>query len=307
MKKIWLIMMVSILVLTGCGTNSHSEEETSNQTNNGVINPKITITTTIFPLYDMLSSIVNEDILVQLILPENADFHSYELTTQDFKTISESDYFFYISDTSEPFVKKFINSGDYETNFIEISDVETLKTKIESELYNQHGDLIDPHIWLSPKKSILILEAIESSLDSIAIEKDSIIDREKKQKYNVKLLEINDIYANFGKINNKKIVVNHDGYKYLELDYGIITYPIFGGDHHAEPSLTEINEIIKYVKSNDISNVYNEYNNNETSIIENIASQSGVEVLMLDNMTSSRESKNYYDRLVENIENMKRV
>ncbi len=83
-KKILLsisIILVSVL-LVGC----------TNDENNG----KLNVITTVFPSYDFVREVAEEEVNVELLMKPGTDFHTYEPTPQDIIAIEESDVFIYV-------------------------------------------------------------------------------------------------------------------------------------------------------------------------------------------------------------------
>ena len=196
MKKLISILVVTILILTGC----------KGEENNG----KPNIVTTVFPVTEMVKVVAGEDANISSIYPSGADVHNYELTSKDMAKIADSDLFFYISDSNEPFVHALEESGKYKTKFINISEHELFKNKVDKSLYgisddhthdndSEHVDgdeivLLYPHIWLSPKKLLLMLDVSNyETLEGKEIALDSVI------KLRNELIKLDKEYINFGK------------------------------------------------------------------------------------------------------------
>ena len=128
MKKLISILVVTILILTGC----------KGEENNG----KPNIVTTVFPVTEIVKVVAGEDANISSIYPSGADVHNYELTSKDMAKIADSDLFFYISESNEPFVHALEESGKYKTKFINISEHELFKNKVISEMFKKYNPLI---------------------------------------------------------------------------------------------------------------------------------------------------------------------
>ena len=82
MKKRFVLILLAILLLSGCGPLQEKTE-------------KIQIVATIFPLYDFAREIAGEDAEVKMLLKPGAEVHSYEPTPQDIIAIQNCDVFLY--------------------------------------------------------------------------------------------------------------------------------------------------------------------------------------------------------------------
>ena len=80
MKKRFVLILLAILLLSGCGPLQEKTE-------------KIQIVATIFPLYDFAREIAGEDAEVKMLLKPGAEVHSYEPTPQDIIAIQNCDVF----------------------------------------------------------------------------------------------------------------------------------------------------------------------------------------------------------------------
>ena len=83
MKKRFVLILLAILLLSGCGPLQEKTE-------------KIQIVATIFPLYDFAREIAGEDAEVKMLLTPGAEVHSYEPTPQHIIAIQNCDVFLYI-------------------------------------------------------------------------------------------------------------------------------------------------------------------------------------------------------------------
>ncbi|MGN0346248.1 MAG: metal ABC transporter solute-binding protein, Zn/Mn family, partial [Lachnospiraceae bacterium] len=99
MRKRITYMTICILLLSfvsGCGTFSGTQSD----------GDKITIVTTIFPIYDWVREIANgnENVEIILLMDNGADLHSFQPTADDLIQISRCDMFLYVGGESDGWV-----------------------------------------------------------------------------------------------------------------------------------------------------------------------------------------------------------
>ena len=94
MKK-WISVLLCLLMtaglLTGCGNQANSTNDESNE--------KISIVTTIFPVYDWTRAILGDNAdhaELTMLLDNGVDLHSYQPTADDIVKISACDLFVYV-------------------------------------------------------------------------------------------------------------------------------------------------------------------------------------------------------------------
>ena len=142
MKRIVALLLCG-LFLCGCGATEKSD------------NKKISVVTTIFPIYDFVRAVGGEKIDIKLLIKPGMEIHSYDPVPSEIKSIYDADLFLYIGGESEAWVDKII--GDKKVNskaLIECAD----------KLFEEGEKEYDEHIWTSPQNAEKMLDEILKSL-----------------------------------------------------------------------------------------------------------------------------------------------
>ncbi len=279
MNKLIMIILSLLLFLTGCNSTTNSQLPV--------------ITTTVYPISLIVEQLAGEEVIVNQVYPQGADVHSYEPTSKDMITIADSDIVFYISDGEDPFISAIKADDNDETKYVNISEHELFKNNVDSNYYaiTEHDDgttssgeeIIDPHIWISPKLDILIANVIASELEAIGVDVASNLDSLVKE-----LSEVDRAYQDFGANQTNALIVSHDAYGYLTSEYGIEVISLYGMNHDDEPSSKEIADVIDYINDNSISKIYLDENETNKNLMSQIASETNAELSTL--LTISTES-----------------
>ncbi|MFI3141300.1 MAG: metal ABC transporter substrate-binding protein [Clostridia bacterium] len=107
MKKIIAILVALTMVVglfAACSSTTTEEENTE----------KLTIVTTIFPIYDWVMQVLGDnadDYNVVMLMDTGVDLHSYEATADDLITIYESDMFIYNGGESDEWVEDALENA----------------------------------------------------------------------------------------------------------------------------------------------------------------------------------------------------
>ncbi len=158
----------------------------------------MSIVTTIFPPYDFTREIAGEHAEISMLLPPGAETHSFEPSPQDIIKIQNADLFIYNGGESDTWVDGILESmGNDAPQTLKMMDAVPLLSEeivegMEEEEHEHaedadhaeedadhteeeadhdheegahtHEDVMDEHVWTSPKNAILISEAITAKL-----------------------------------------------------------------------------------------------------------------------------------------------
>lgn len=321
MKKLFLFILVtSLLLLTACN-QSNSEKAESDDTTDG----PTTIITTLYPLQYFAERIGGKSVKVDTLLPAGSDAHTFEPTSKDMVNVAESDLFIYNGLGMEPYAEKISNSLENEnTVMLEASKgVDVISSEHhEEEAHGEdshhsdensheeeehgdeheegthedheeeehgheeehhHGDK-DPHVWLDPERAIQLAGNIRDELIELNPEqKDTFNQNYEKLKQDLENID-EDFETVVQSSEHPEILVSHAAYGYWEDAYGIEQLPIAGLSPTDEPSQKELKELIETAKEHDIHYVIFEQNVT-TRIAEIIQKEINAEPLKIHNLS----------------------
>ena len=129
MKKyiaILLCVLMLIPVLAGCSAT----DQATDAKNAG----EIKVVTTIFPIYDWVREIVQDDVHIDLdmLLDNGVDLHSYQPTAQDMLKIAFCDMFIYVGGESDGWVDDALSEA-VNTDMVVINLLEELGDSVKEE------------------------------------------------------------------------------------------------------------------------------------------------------------------------------
>lgn len=283
---------------------------------------KVKVVTTFYPVYEFTKGVVGNEGDVSILMKAGTEPHDFEPSTKDIKKIQDSDAVVYMDDNMEtwiPKVKKSIKSKD--VDYIEGTGNMILAAGSESEhehdgedkehKHDKHGEeghshAFDPHVWLSPYRSITVVENIRDSLSKKYPKKANSF-KKNADTYIAKLKQLDADYAKtLGQAKQKSFVTQHAAFGYLALDYGLNQVAINGVSAENEPSAKRIGELSKYVKKYDIKYIYFE-ENASNKVAKTLANEAGVKAVVLSPLESltQKEIKNGEDYFTVMRDNLK--
>lgn len=249
MKRIisLFIALGSLLILSSC--------------NNSIDNGKLTIVTTIFPIYDIVKSITDDTVNIDLMISPGQDIHSYDPSTDDIITVKKSDLFIYIGDNMETWVPD-LTKNQPDMFVLELTKDERIKLSSlehhEHHEHHEHDHNVDMHIWTNPYYVLIMVELITNALVEVnpsyqEIYKSNAL--EYTQEVNKIIDEINEI------VDNKKRDTLYFGapfaFYYFTTAFGLEHKTVYDTcSIEVEPTIDKILSINKEIIEKNIPVVY---------------------------------------------------
>jgi zinc transport system substrate-binding protein len=129
---------------------------------------KITVVTTLFPLYDFAKNIGGEQVQVELLLPPGVETHGFEPKPEDVIKINKADIFLYTGKYMEPWAEDILKGIDNK-KLIVVDSSRGIILQEEAEEHGHHEhegsrtvheEENDPHIWLDFSNAQTMVENI---------------------------------------------------------------------------------------------------------------------------------------------------
>lgn len=262
MKKI-IICILCVILLCGCSGNTVTQSS-----------DKITVVTTIFPLYDFARAIGGDNIEVKMLIRPGTEVHSYDPLPSDMAAVSRSDLFLYIGGESDKWVDTLLDDGD-------INSLALINAA--EHTHHEHGhDHTDEHIWTSSDNAVLMLETICESIIKTDAENADIY-RKNCDAYIERIQEASrQISDTVSKYENPFILVaDRFPFTYFTEEYGIEYEAAFDGCAvSTDISLKTMSRLTETVKSKNIKSVFCTELSNK-NIANALQEELGVEVIEL--------------------------
>lgn len=288
MKKIFLFLTVLGMIFSvGCGSSQ-----------NEAASDKPQIYCSFYGIYDFVSEIGGDKIDVYNIVPTGTEPHDWEPSTRNMAELSNADIIFYNGLGMETWIDKVEASVGENVEFVELSD------GIADEDSSN-----DPHIWLAPKNAEKMCEAIKNKLCDIDPENSSYYES-SYSNIQTEMEELDSEYIKaLAPYKGGKIVVAHEAYSYLCDEYGLQQTAIEGLSAESEPSPSKMQELVNYIKDNNIKYVFYE-ELVSPKVAQSLADEAGAELLELNPIEGLTDEQikngdNYISIMRSNLENLK--
>jgi zinc transport system substrate-binding protein len=276
---------------------------------------QISVTTTIFPLYDAAKAVGGDKIALTNLIPFGVEAHEFEPKAKEMAKLSKGDIFLTSGEVFEPWSAKVIKSLKIKEKTIDMSTkVKLIRSKAVANDHkedNGHSHAsYDPHYWLSIDNQI----AITKEIAMVFTKKDPTNAKTYETncaQYIEKLSTLKNYYEALNTCKNKKVIVNHDAFGYIANDYGITQYSISGMSPDTKPSAKQVAQLVKIVRNERINTVFFEEFASD-KVAKTIAKEANVKTDALrpiENITADENQKNigYIDIMRANLFKLKKA
>ena len=272
MKKITILLMIFLLfLLVGCNT---SEKDTDNR--------KKTVAVSIAPQSTFVSKVCGDKFQVVTAIPTGASPETYEPNLQEIKSISDAEIYFSIGVPAEENLISPIISNKTKTVALHEKAAEIYPDRLEN-------DARDPHIWLSPKRVIVMIETIAETFKEIDPENREFYTQNAKT-YIEELTDLDKfITSSLKNLRTNKFISFHSAFGYFADDYSLSQYAL--EEHGKEATPKRFAQMADLAKKEDIKTVFYQAESSKKQVLS-FAEEIGGEAVMLEPL-----SPNYTENL----------
>jgi zinc transport system substrate-binding protein len=279
---------------------------------------RLTVLTTLFPLYDFAKNIGREYTDVFLLLPPGVEPHGFEPKPEDIIRINRADIFIYTGKYMEPWAEKILRAIDNEALVIVDSSKEIALIEgvcIYCPLHkpkHDHAHKIDPHIWLDFENAQKMVDNILKGFIAADPANEPVY-RKNAESYKSLLRELDNRFSEGLALRKTSYFIHagHYAFGYMAKRYGlnyISAYHGFSPD--AEPTARRLIELIRKMRKHNINYVFHGALISPR-VAEVIAEETGATLLMLNaahNITKDQMQRGvtFIEIMEQNLVNLKR-
>ena len=294
MKKIVVLSVVLLILalgVTGCSSNTAAK----NVDKTG----KMSIVTTIFPVYDFARAIAGDQAELTMLVKPATEVHSYDPSPADIIKIQDADVFIYIGGKNDAWVSTILESMDISDKKIirlmdavkpvaeetvegmeaEAEEVTAENTEKESAPAEPEIEY-DEHIWTSPKNAILMVDEIAAALAEVDTSNAAVYTN-NAAAYTAQIQAVDDEIAGIVTASTNKLLVFGDRFpfRYFVDEFGLEYQAAFPGcSTDTEASAGTLAYLMNTIQEQNIKYVYYIELSNQ-NIARAISEQTGAQQL----------------------------
>ncbi|MDB3971180.1 zinc ABC transporter substrate-binding protein [Candidatus Pelagibacter sp.] len=288
-----------------------------------LVKADLKVVTSIKPIHSLASYIMDGVGSPGLIVDGYNSPHSFQLKPSHAKMLEQANIIFWIGEDLENFLEKPLATIAKKAEKIELLEIKGIKKlkfrernifeeheghddhghdakKEEHDDHEGHGHgEYDPHIWLDPINTKVILNEITEHL----IENDSKNAATYKSNLAKAISEIDKLIIDVITETNTDLsyVVFHDAYQYYENRFNVNILGAMTVNPDVMPGAEQIHEIHEVIEHDNVSCILSEPQFNP-DIIKSIAKDTSVKTGVLDPLGANlKPGKNLYFDLIRNM------
>lgn len=247
----------------------------------------MSVSVSIFPIYDIVRRIAGPDADVTLLLPPGHNEHSFDPTPKDIEAASKARVGVMVGLGLDPWMEKLLMGAAPKARIVKVGDrVPTLTIKDDplgdeeadkareaaekagqkvdsTEGHGEHGSphekgATDPHVWLDPERMRLIVRAVAEELGKA--------DSAHALDYRKRATEIDDSLSALDKeveartkaLKIRGFVTFHGSFQYFAERYKLDIIAVIEPYPGSQPSGAYISKVLDVVKSKNVPALFSE-------------------------------------------------
>ena len=312
------------LVLVAC-TGSGTDESSCREREDG---DTLNVLATTPMMGEFVSQVGGDNISLTVLMPPEANPHTYDPSPQDATTIAEADLIFFTGLKYEPApLLKLLESSACSPEVLAEVGESVFPVEFKEGGHDDHDDhgeeghddeeeghdeheghghgAYDPHFWFDPNRVSYAAEYIEGKL----IQYDPTNEESYKSLTDTFTTElkglVNEVIELIGMIpsGNRKLITTHESLGYLEAKFGleVLATIIPSLDSSDEVSPSDLIEVIEVIEEEGVKVMFVE---SETPSVyaETLAQETGITLVTGLYVETLKPNQSYSDFLISNVE-----
>jgi zinc transport system substrate-binding protein len=274
-RRLALVLLPSLLaVLPGCSKGCGS--------GGGGGNERLSVTVSIFPVYDLVRRVAGPDADVALLLPPGRNEHSFDPTPKDIEAASRSRVGVMVGLGLDPWMEKLMKDAAPKARVIKVGDrVPTLTIKddpigdeeadkareaaqkagAKKEEHDEHEHekgATDPHVWLDPARVRLIVRAVAEELGK-ADSAHAIDYRKRATELDTSLADLDkEIETRTKALKTRGFVTFHGSFQYFAERYKLEILAVVEPSPGSPPSRAYGSKVLDIIKAKKVLALFSE-------------------------------------------------
>lgn len=251
-RRLALVLLLSLLaVLPGCSKGCGG---------GGGGNERLSVTVSMFPIYDLVRRVAGPDADVTLLLPPGRNEHSFDPTPKDIEAASKSKVGIMVGLGLDPWMEKLMKDAAPKARIVKVGDrVPTLTIKDDS-IGDEEADngATDPHVWLDPERARLIVRAVAEELGK-ADSAHALDYRKRATEIDQSLAALDqEIESRTKALKTRGFITFHGSFQYFAERYKLDILAVIEPYPGSQPSGAYVAKVLEVIKAKKVPALFSE-------------------------------------------------
>lgn len=212
---------------------------------------KVIVAVTIVPEKAFVEAVAGDHAEIVVMVPPGNSPGNYEPTPLEMKTFATAQIYFTIGVPTEAanILPQAKEAG------IAIVDLASIVAEQYPErMFSAHSR--DPHIWLSPKRAIVMINTIADELSALDPDRATVY-AQNAAAYVEQLTALDEyMAAAFDSMTKKAFISYHPAYGYIADDYGLTMYEL--QEDGKDATAQDLAEVVDWAKTEGITTIFSQ-------------------------------------------------
>lgn len=271
---------------------------------------KGTVAATIFPIYDIARNVSAGVVEVELILPVNAEPHTYEPTPDAMRAIASAKVVYAIGHNLDGWAQKLTDANGIPTVTVDKNiallrgghhhhEEEGAGHDEAAQHEEEPEEGYDPHYWLSTVNAKIIASNIADDL-SVRFPEQADVIAANLNRYNATLDSADrEVRRVLAPVTDRRLATFHGAFGYFARDYDLTVAAVFEPYPGQEPTPRYLADLSIELKEHKLKTIYHEPAFNAATI-RSFADENGLTLGVLDALGGIDNRSTLVDLLIFN-------
>jgi zinc transport system substrate-binding protein len=233
------VVMTALLLLLACGCT---------QPEGLPGGERLVVAVTIAPQEEMIKAVAGDEIDVLIMIPPGSDPHTFEPSPHELAEASRASVYLAVG-------KGLLPVEDILTSRLQSLNPSLVVVDTSSGIdYIGSGNSLDPHVWLSPRNAVIMVQNMEAALAQADPSNESAYLR-GTDDYIRRLEDLNHtITGSFSGKEDRTIITSHPAWGYFARDYNLTIIAI--EEEGKEPTPKDLEALVRLARDNGVTVIF---------------------------------------------------
>ena len=240
-KLVGTALLLSTAYLAGCSDTATEEATSASEPEKPVV------AVSIVPERTFVEAVCGDTVDIVTLIPPGSNPGNYEPTAQEMEAFGDAELYFSIGVATEE-ANILPNAGDVKV----VPLAEEVAAVYPDRTFESGGR--DPHIWLSPKRVKVMVEAIAREMSALDPDNKALYEQNAAD-YLAQLDEVDqEIKTALEGVASKQFIVYHPAFGYIAEDYGLTMHAL--EEDGKEATAQHLQEMVDLAKAEGIKVIF---------------------------------------------------